>query len=62
MTHKGIFFGSRIVKNTGTEPSEITWEEARRLETAGKTPNPVSGKDSFMFVCLLGPDSTGLRS
>ncbi len=29
------------------------WEVALRPGTAGKTPNPVSGKYSFMFVCLF---------
>ncbi len=30
------------------------WEVALRPETAGKTPNPVYGKYSYMLVCLHG--------
>ncbi len=50
---KGIFLRSRVDEQKRPEPIEIQpWEVALQPGTAGKTSNLVSGKYSFMFVCL----------
>ncbi len=51
MSPERIFLGSRIVEQSGPNPSEISpCKVALRPGTAGQTPNPAFKKHSFMFV------------